>query len=262
MPLSAFAPWATDLVTGKQRCADRYDAPSTVAYVLTRLRADILGLHFAPGAKLPLKILVDRYKASVVPIREALAVLCGVGLVVSESQRGFRVAPASWEDFADVAEMRTRLETMALRMSIERAGTDWEEEVRTVSAELARISQRVGQDGPISDEWEYLHRQFHFTLIAWCDSPSLLNFCFQLYERYDRYRRLALPCRSYMAGVAVDNDEIVAAALARKPDVASALLERHIGAMTEVILDVTRSSPRSPRMIAGLDLPNTGSARA
>jgi GntR family transcriptional regulator, carbon starvation induced regulator len=243
MSSSVSSPWAADLSEHKRSCLDRDDAPSATAYVLNRLRADILAAHFSPGAKLPLKILIDRYKTSVVPIREALAVLCGAGLAVSECQRGFRVAAASREDFTDVAEMRRRLETLALRMSIERADADWEKEVKEASEKLARISQKVGQDGPISDEWELLHRQFHFALIECCGSRSLLDFCFQLYDRYDRYRRLALPSKSYMAGVAADNDEIVAAAVGRHVDSAVALLERHIEAMTDVILEVTRFAP-------------------
>jgi GntR family carbon starvation induced transcriptional regulator len=247
MPLSMSSlrssSWAAGLSEPKRVGRDRGGAPSATTYVLNRLRADILAAQFAPGAKLPLKILVDRYKTSVVPIREALAVLCGAGLVVSESQRGFRVAAASREDFTDVAEMRKRLETRALRNSIELAEADWEEEVREASEKLARISQKVGQDGPISDEWELLHRQFHFALIARCGSPTLLDFCFQLYDRYDRYRRLALPSKSYMAGVAADNDEIVAAAVGRRVQSAVVLLEQHIDAMTEVILEVTRFAP-------------------
>jgi GntR family transcriptional regulator, carbon starvation induced regulator len=243
MSSSISSPWSADLSEHKRPCLDRDDAPSATTYVLNRLRADILSAYFAPGAKLPLKTLIDRYRTSVVPIREALAVLCGAGLAVSECQRGFRVAAASREDFTDVAEMRKRLETLALRMSIERADADWEKEVKEALEKLARISQKVGQDGPISDEWELLHRQFHFALIARCGSRTLLDFCFQLYDRYDRYRRLALPSKSYMAGVALDNDEIVAAAVGCRNDLAVALLEHHIDAMTEVILEVTRAVP-------------------
>jgi hypothetical protein len=46
-----------------------------------------------------------------------------------------------------------------------------------------------------------------------------------------------------MAGVAADNDGIVAAAVGRRNDLAIALLEQHIDAMTEVILEVTHAVP-------------------
>ena len=138
MSSSISSPWSADLSEHKRPCLDRDDAPSATTYVLNRLRADILSAYFAPGAKLPLKTLIDRYRTSVVPIREALAVLCGAGLAVSECQRGFRVAAASPEDFTDVAEMRKRLETLALRMSIERADADWEK----------RGQRGIGKIGP------------------------------------------------------------------------------------------------------------------
>jgi GntR family carbon starvation induced transcriptional regulator len=238
-----FISWTNDLIESKGRSLDRSEAPSATTYVLHQLRADIVAGHFAPGEKLPLKILVDRYKTSVAPIREALAALCGTGLAVSQSQRGFRVAEVSSEDFALVAEMRKRLELLALKISIERASPIWVEEARRAFKELTTISQKVGQDGPITVEWEFLHRQFHFTLIANCGSPSLLNICAQLNDRYDRYRRLAIRSKSYMAGVAVDNEEIVGAAVAGNVDLATALLERHIDAMTEVILEAGRTHP-------------------
>jgi GntR family transcriptional regulator, carbon starvation induced regulator len=229
-------PWATESIRWKRYDFHRSDASSASAYVLSRMRADILSAYFSPGSKLPLKVLMARYETSIMPVREALAVLCGAGLVLAESQRGFRVAPASRIDLLDLTETRQRIEGMALRLSIAHADRAWLYEVQDVAATFARVSQKVGQDGPISDEWEALHREFHFALIARCGSPTLLNFCSQLHDRYDRYRRLVLPSKSYMAGVAGDHDEIKDAALLGDADRAVALLERHIQLMSEVLL--------------------------
>ena len=81
--------------------------------------ADILAARLAPGAGLPLKVLQHRYAVGLTPLREALTVLSGNGLVIAEENgRGFRVAPASRADFEDVAQCRRRLEAMAMRLSI------------------------------------------------------------------------------------------------------------------------------------------------
>lgn len=229
--------WAVESLLAKQFSFQRSDASSTTSYVLTRLRDDILSAHFSPGSKLPMKELMARYSASVVPIREALAVLCGAGLIVAESQRGFFVAAASREELVDIAEMRTTLEGLALQRSVARRDVAWAEQVCRVGAAFARVAQKAGQEGPISDQWESLHREFHFALISRCGSPTLLEFCAQLHDRYDRYRRLVLPAGSYMAGVAGDHEEISAAALAGDDQLAMNLIRTHIDSMTQVLLD-------------------------
>ncbi len=230
-------PWATDSLYWKHREFDRSSASSASAYVLARIRGDILSAYFKPGAKLYLKILTDRYETSVAPVREALAVLSGAGLVISESQRGFRVAQASREDFQDIATLRMQLEITALEQSIERGDSRWVEEICSIYERFSHLSQKAGQHDPISNAWESHHREFHFSLISRCGSPTLLNFCSQLHDRFDRYRRLTLPSGSYMAGTAGDHEEIKNAAIRRETKRATALILDHIQNITDIVLE-------------------------
>jgi GntR family transcriptional regulator, carbon starvation induced regulator len=230
-------PWATESLFWKCRTIDRTAATSKNSYVLARLRSDILSAEFKPNAKLYLKVLMARYNTSVAPVREALAVLSGAGLVISESQRGFRVAPASRADFIDIAALRKMLEVSALKMSLARGGDRWVREIRRVHEIFSRLSQKAGNDDPISDAWEAYHREFHFSLISECGSPTLLNFWSQLHDRFDRYRRLALPSGSYMAGTASDHDAIMEAVIRRDAARAGALVSDHIQSITDVVLE-------------------------
>ncbi len=230
-------PWAAASLQWKYRALDRTAATSTSSYVLARLRGDILSAHFRPNAKLYLKVLTARYQTSVAPVREALAVLSGAGLVVSEAQRGFRVAPASRADFVDIATLRKQLEISALGLSIVRGGDSWLREIPRVYDMFSQISQKAGHDEPISDAWEACHREFHFSLISECGSPTLLNFWSQLHDRFDRYRRLTLPSGSYMAGTASDHGDIMEAAMSRDINRASKLMSDHIQAITDIVLE-------------------------
>jgi GntR family transcriptional regulator, carbon starvation induced regulator len=230
-------PWAAVSLNWKHREFDRSCASSASAYVLARIRGDILSTHFMPGAKLYLKILTARYNTSVAPVREALAVLSGAGLVISESQRGFRVAPASRSDFQDIAALRIQLEVSALEKSIALGDDTWVEEVCSVYEMFSHLSLKAGQNNPITDAWEFYHREFHFSLISRCGSPTLLNFCSQLHDRFDRYRRLTLPSASYMAGTAGDHEEIKDAAIRRDTKRAMALIQSHIENITDVVLE-------------------------
>jgi DNA-binding transcriptional regulator YhcF (GntR family) len=89
--------------------------------VLERLRNDIVCGKLAASEKLRVQELSRRYGVGASPLREALSRLTADGLVVSESNRGFRVAPMSADDFMDVVANRRRLESIALEQSI-RAG--------------------------------------------------------------------------------------------------------------------------------------------
>lgn len=230
-------PWAATSLQWKYRRLDRTAATSASSYVLARLRGDILSAHFKPNAKLYLKVLIARYETSVAPVREALAVLSGAGLVVSESQRGFRVAPASRADFIDIATLRKQLEISALGLSIARGGETWLREIQRIYEMFSQISQKAGHDEPISDAWEACHREFHFALISECGSPTLLNFWSQLHDRFDRYRRLTLPSGSYMAGTASDHWDIMEAVIDRDVSRASRLMSDHIQAITDIVLE-------------------------
>ena len=230
-------PWATDSLHWKGLAPDHTAAASKSSYVLARLRSDILSAKFKPNAKLYLKVLTASYDTSVAPVREALAVLAGAGLVVSESQRGFRVAPASRADFKDIAALRKLLELQALRMSIERGGDAWIMEIRRVHGLFSKLSQKAGHDHPISDAWETYHREFHFSLISECGSPAMLNFWSQLHDRFDRYRRITLPSGAYMAGTASDHDDIMEAVVERNIDRATALVSDHIQDITDIVLE-------------------------
>jgi GntR family transcriptional regulator, carbon starvation induced regulator len=230
-------PWATDSLYWKSLASGDAAATSKNAYVLARLRGDILSAKFQPNAKLYLKVLTARYNTSVAPVREALAVLAGAGLVVSESQRGFRVAAASRADFIDIAALRKLLETSALKMSIARGGDAWVSEIQRVHALFSKLSQKAGHDDPISDAWETYHREFHFSLISECGSPALLNFWSQLHDRFDRYRRITLASGSYMAGTAGDHDDIMEAVIRGDAARATALVGDHIQKITDIILE-------------------------
>lgn len=204
------------------------DARSISEIALKRLRADILSARLAPGTKLLIRFLTSHYQIGVSPLRDALAQLAGDGLVILESQRGFRVAPVSRDDLRDVADARKRIELAALEMSIKRGDDAWRKRVRAAYASFCQVKQKVGDSNPITEDWEQRHRTFHLVLLSACSSPTLLHFCAQLHDRFDRYRRLALPSRSYMGAVGDDHEVFMEAALAGRQEEAIALLARHI----------------------------------
>ena len=94
--------------------------------MLRRLREDIISCVLKPGEKLRFETLRSLYGVSYSTLREALSRLSAEGLVVSEGQRGFFVAPITEEDLLDITDARVVLERECIRRSLENGNADWE----------------------------------------------------------------------------------------------------------------------------------------
>jgi DNA-binding GntR family transcriptional regulator len=195
--------------------------------ICDRIRSDILAGKRKPGAKIRLEALKAEFDVSWSPIREAVQRLVAEGLILTEGQRGYRVAPVSRSDLGEIIRLRALLESMALRSSIEKGDDAWEADVLAAHHRLSKLEDRRWEPND-TEAWERWHRTFHVALIRACDSPILLQFCGQLHDMNDRYRRLFLSAHKFDRDVAGEHRAITEATLARDADKACRLLEAHI----------------------------------
>jgi len=206
--------------------------------VLASMRNDILELKLTPGSKLPFETLRERYDAGFSPLRESLSRLVVEGLVISEDQRGFRVAPLTVEDFIDLTTLRREIEVMALTRSVERGGDAWEADLVRAFHHMLLASSSTPRGYPA--EWARRHKAFHEALVAACGSPRLLQLRRQLFDHFMRYQRVA-PRHVWKNSIRdTEHKKIVDAALARNVDKATGLIRAHIRVLDE-ILDGVRS---------------------
>ncbi len=215
------------------------ESPRTMTQALVeRLRADILAGELEPGARLKLPALSQRYGASLIPLREALARLTPHGLVIAEEQRGFRVAPVSRGHLLDVTETRIGIETIALEHAIAHGGVEWEARVLAAHHRLSRERMTlVDDDSVLSPVWEQLHAQFHDALVSGCALPTLLGLRQQLTDQALRYRRLSMTYDSGQRDVSAEHAELTRAVMARDGLAASALIREHFLKTADIVLD-------------------------
>ena len=167
-------------------------SPTLARATYDRLRADVLSGLWEPGRKLPIHELRARYQVGASPLREALNRLASEEWVVHNDQRGFSVAQVSAAQLADLVATRISIESLALTQSLAQRSPPWEERLVLAFHRLSRTARSTGADCfRENPEWERLHREFHFALLAGCGSPLLLMFCGQLYDQAYRYRQLA-----------------------------------------------------------------------
>jgi DNA-binding GntR family transcriptional regulator len=239
----------------------RDSSPNLTQSAYEGLRADLLACRIKPGSRLKIQELCVHFSVSLGAVREALSRLTSEGLVVAEPQRGFRAAPISEAELRDLTMVRIEIERLCLRRAIAVGTVDWE--VRLVAAfhRLSRTPERAPSD-PMraDDEWADAHAAFHAALVDGADSPWLLRLHAQLYAQSERYRRLSIPLSTEKRDVAKEHQDILDAAINRDAERAVALLTRHLGLTSEILLraDIDDQAAQSvPANAARPDTPMT-----
>ena len=213
------------------------NAPTLVDQAVTRLRRDVLTGTFAAGTKLKVDELQTTYGFSNTPIREALTRLTQEGLVSSDHRRGFRVAPMTVDDLADITRMRLMLDVQALKESILRGDDAWEASIVAAYHRLEKIEARF-PDGPVmlDDDWGSLHKDFHLALMSACASQRQLAWSSSLFDQAERYRRHSARFRKTSRRKSNEHKRLMEATIRRDVDTAEALLVEHInGTMKNVL---------------------------
>ena len=205
--------------------------------VYEQLRADLLACRLRPGDRLKISDLCGSLGVNLGAVREALSRLTAEGLVVSEPQRGFRVAPISAPELKDLTEVRIEVEARCLRRAIREGDVAWETAIVAAHHVLTRLPEREPEDPDrVSEAWALAHAAFHRALVAGCGSPWLLRLRDALYDQSERYRRLSVPLSCAGRDLGREHRDIMDAAVARQEDRACALLTAHFQATTMILL--------------------------
>lgn len=192
-----------------------------------RIKRDIIFGDLAPGSKLKLDGLRQRYEASMSTLRETLNRLASEGFVDAQDQRGFFVTPVSREDLIEIANLRVLLECHALRLSVAKGDTDWEGNLVAAHHKLHLMEQKMltGDDSQ-KEDWKRYDWEFHLALIEACGSRNLLSLHAVLFDKYLRYQMLVLTNRGEAA--VQEHKDMFDAALDRDIDGAARSLQSHI----------------------------------
>ena len=219
--------------------------------VFGSVRAGILGCRLLPGGKLRINEIAEQVGVSLGAVREALSRLAAEGLVIAESQKGFRVAPISSEEFRDLTDARVEVESLTLRRSIAKGDLEWESHLVAAWHRLSRTSQRLADDPRLySDEWAVAHRQFHRALVAACGSEKLLTIRSQLYEQAERYRRYSGVIERDR-DVAAEHERLFRATLARDVVAAAREMSAHLWLTADIIIGSAALEPQPTESTGG-----------
>jgi DNA-binding GntR family transcriptional regulator len=220
---------------------DRGRHPSLRAAMIDAIREDLLSGLLPPGQRISVKELHRRFRTGFSAIREALCQLVADGMVIAEDQRGFRAAPVSARDLADLTRVRIEIETIAIRDAIANGDTDWEAQIVAEFHRLSQLRSRVTTDTRrINPAYTQQHRRFHDALIAACPSDWIKRFHTTLDHNAERYRELIVSYYSanHVRDILEEHRAMMDAVLARDADRAMKLVAQHINDTAEILLRI------------------------
>lgn len=208
-----------------------------------QIRRDIVNGNLEADAKLKTRSLAQRFDVGLSPIREALSRLSTEGWVVQSDRRGFFVVPATTDELWNLHHARCMLNEIGLRESIEHGDVAWEENVLLCYIRISRL-QRPGEltTADEIEAWNAEHRAFHTSLIAACRSQRIVQYCEQLFDEIERYRRLGLKSGLERGQVSDEHRDIAEAAVARDTTLAVQLLNDHFTRTVEQVDQAIRSN--------------------
>ena len=149
------------------------------------LRERILSNDIGPGTRLVMRDVANQYRASDIPVREALRMLERDGLVETAPYRGARVTRLTAKEVEETYFIRSHLESIATGLAAERI-TD--AELAQLELVMDRMQAAVdAQDGPAFSD---LNLEFHRTIVASCGNDMLRELTMAIWQRHSGFQRV------------------------------------------------------------------------
>ncbi len=203
------------------------------------LRREIVSCALQPGAALYEGVLAERFGVSKSPIRDALSRLAAERLVTVQPRKGYRVAPVSISDAAELFEFRSMLEQACATITAEKAS-----DVALSALDRFRSAEPWGgEEGFVA-----YNREFHGAVLDLCPNRRMRDAARDLIEQFDR---LVLTSVGAMNDRNVDllvaeHVAIIDALQAREGREAGKLLVRHVERARKRVMKALADAPVVP----------------
>ncbi len=198
------------------------------------LRSDILSGALQPGSELHQAAIAERFGASRIPVRDALAALAGERLVTIRPNRGAWVVSLSPEEIGEVFELRVMLECNCVRAAVGRASA---EQIDDVQYQLRRSSLEAGRAG-----WSSGDSAFHEALYRPAGKPRHLRLIGELRNLCRVHAKGYDSLKPHTPRWLQDHEQITAEFAAGNADACEQALRRHLLATRKVLLEAMSES--------------------
>lgn len=190
-----------------------------------RVREKVLTGEFPPGSVINQATLARTIGISTTPLREALRRLKAEGLVELDAHRDARVTELRAEEARDLFELRRSLDPFAAALAAQ----------RRTKADIAELRRAAEGLAPLPADPEYSqllhHRRFHAAIYRAAHNDLLIETLEGLWDKADRYRRLALEAeraQEARARKAAEHRMLMEAVIVGDAETAERVMRAHI----------------------------------
>lgn len=216
-----------------------FPRPSLHAGLLDGMRALIDAGDLLPGARVPERVLCERFGVSRTPLRECLKVLAAEGLVELLPNRGARVATLGDEHLAHLFEVIGALEAEGGRLACQRIAPDAVAEIQGLHYRMHAHFLRGELPGYFT-----LNQAIHDAILQAAGNPVLSSTHAGLAGRITRARYMSnrmRPDRWHQA--MAEHGAILDALVARDGPRLAGLLVAHLEGKRDIIMEAIGAGP-------------------
>ncbi len=175
-----------------------------------------------PGQAIVQDDLAEQFGVSRIPLREALRIVAGEGLITMRRGQGARVTPLRLSEVEELYGLRLALEPAMAEPLIQQC--------RDVDvARLASMAQSMESMGA-SDSvgWSNVNYEFHRSMYALADRPHSLRVITQILNLVERYSRMYVHGLHSLDRVHHEHAEMIRALRSQDPHLLAANIRAHL----------------------------------
>jgi DNA-binding GntR family transcriptional regulator len=192
-----------------------------------------------PGSRLDEVELAKRFNVSRTPIREALNLLLGEGLIEMRPRRGAVVARVTPQRLIEMFEVMAELEAMCAQLAARRMS---DEEFAAI--ESAHAACRGAAEERDADAYFYANERFHYAIYRASHNTFLFEQAASLQRKLRPYRRLQLRVRNRIQRSFEEHQGIVDALRDADAEQAARSVRNHVIVQGERFADLVSSLSR------------------
>jgi DNA-binding GntR family transcriptional regulator len=192
-----------------------------------------------PGSRLDEAELAKRFNVSRTPIREALNLLVGEGLIETRPRRGAVVARVTPQRLIEMFEVMAELEAMCAKLATRRMSED-----ELAAIEAAHSACRGAVVARDADAYFYANERFHYAIYTASHNTFLFEQAAALQRKLRPYRRLQLRVRNRIQRSFDEHQAIVDALREGNCEQAVISVRNHVLVQGERFADLVSSLSR------------------
>ncbi|WP_197377525.1 GntR family transcriptional regulator [Mycolicibacterium baixiangningiae] len=208
---------------------------SAASRIAAELRTEILHGQIAPGSRLSQLSIAERFGVSRIPVRDALQVLAGEGLMHPISNATAVVIGMSIPELQELYELREAVEPLATQIAVPKVGRA---DILTMRKQMTVMES--SSEAPI---WLAANADFHAAIYKRAGRPRMIDLVEQLRRLTDRYLYMHLEVIGQTEHLHAEHAAILSAVESGDPALAAQLTREHLATSHDYILSYLLEHP-------------------